>query len=255
MIKNKLFSSLFLLFSSLLFAQDAGSIIQSTLDRIDEDTVSTRATMLLTSKNGTVTERLVDQYGADSDDKEQAVIIFQKPASVAGTRFLTIREGDNDDKWIFLPSLGKVRRIASSEGSSSFMGTDFSYDDLSASNRDVEEDTHSILGEELLNGHDCWIIESVPKDSGYQYSKIMHWIEKNSFVEWKSEMYDKQGDQVKVLESLSFEDIQGNYTPVKTRMTNVQTGTSTTVETSIIKYNDAIPESVFTTRFLMTGRP
>jgi hypothetical protein len=147
-----------------LYAQDAGaqsaaSIVRSSRDRIDADTVSTRARMVITAKNGSTTERVIDQYGKDNaQGKSRTVIVFQQPASVRGTRFLTmentrgnasggasgIAAGD-DDQWIYLPSLGKVRRIASSEGGSSFMGTDMSYADLSATSRDVNEDAHILL--------------------------------------------------------------------------------------------------------------
>jgi outer membrane lipoprotein-sorting protein len=245
-----------------LYAQDAASIVRSSRDRIDADTVSTRARMVITAKNGSTTERIIDQYGKplktadDAQGKSRTVIVFQQPASVRGTRFLTMENtAGDDDQWIFLPSLGKVRRIASSEGSSSFMGTDMSYADLSAASRDVDEDTHTLLREEQYEGAACYVIQSTPKDSSYQYAKMLLWIDKTTLVNYKIEAYNQRGTLVKTLVSSGFHDVQGFLTPAQLKVTTIAAETSTTVYTDIIKYNDPIPESVFTTRFLETGRP
>jgi len=187
------------------------------------------------------------------------VIVFQQPASVKGTRFLTMENArgasGNNDQWIFLPSLGKVRRVSSSEGSSSFMGTDMSYDDLSVSNRNVDEDTHTLLREEQYEGAACYVIQSIPRDASYQYAKMISWIDKTTFVKYKIEAYDRRGTLVKTLVSSGFHDVQGFLTPQQLKVTTISSETSTTVYTEIIKYNDPIPEGVFTTRFLETGRP
>jgi hypothetical protein len=128
----KKFCLLFCLFFIFLitadvFAQDAASIVRASRDRITADTISTRSRMTVTTRDGTSSERLVDQYSKDGPNGARAVIVFQQPASVAGTRFLTMDNAEGtDDRWIYLPSLGRVRRVAASEGSGSFVGTDFS---------------------------------------------------------------------------------------------------------------------------------
>jgi hypothetical protein len=184
------------------------------------------------------------------------VIVFQNPASVAGTRFLTIENtGGNNDQWIFLPSLGKVRRIAASEGSNSFMGTDMSYDDLSVQSRKVEDDVHTFLRQEQYNGTACYVIQSVPKDQSYQYAKMILWIDKTTLVNHKIEMYNERGILVKMMESSGFHDVQGFLTPAQIKVSTVTAGTFTIIYTDIIKYDDPIPEGVFTPRFLETGRP
>jgi outer membrane lipoprotein-sorting protein len=239
-----------------LFAQDAESIVRASRDRISADTVSSRSRMVITAKNGSTTERLIDQYAKDdAQGNERMMIVFQNPASVKGTRFLTIdkKVGDSD-RWIFLPNLGKVRRIAASESGSSFMGTDFSYDDMSLMNREAEEDTHSILREETLNGVPCYLIQSVPRESDFQYSKIISWIGKSDSVSYQNEMYDKRGTLAKTMESGALKDVQGRLTPTQTTVRTVSAGTSTTIYMDIIKYDDPIPEGVFTTAFLETGR-
>ncbi len=239
-----------------LSAQSADDIVKSSRDRIDAKTISSRSRMTIYAKDGSTTERLLDQYSADSDTGNRTMIIFQKPASVAGTRFLTVeKKGSTDDRWIFLPSLGKVRRISSAESSGSFMGTDFSYEDVSISDRDYKEDTHVLLREEALDGVPCWVIESTPKDSGFQYSKTVSWIGKGDYVARRIDLFDKRGEAFKRLEMGDIKSVQGKLTPMSMKMSNLQEKTATAVSVEIMKYDDKIPPSVFTTRFLETGRP
>ena len=255
MKKKVLFAMLFLGTLLLLNAQDAESIIRSSRDRIKSDTISTRSKMVIRAKDGATSERLIDQYAKDGPKGKRTVIVFQQPASVAGTRFLTMENPPGaDDRWIFLPSLGKVRRIAASEGSGSFMGTDFSYDDISSMSRGVELDTHTLLREEVLDGSACYVIQSVSKDSSFQYSKIIQWVDKNTLVVTKIELYDKRNTLAKTVEISGLKDIQGRLTATITKITTHAAGTSTTINMDIVKYDDPIPERVFTTEYLETGR-
>jgi outer membrane lipoprotein-sorting protein len=239
-------------------AQDsASSIVEQSRNRIKADTVSTRSRMIITAKNGAATERVMDQYSKkDGQGNARAVIVFQEPASVRGSRFLTIENSGRDkDQWIFLPSLGKIRRIAASEGSGSFMGSDFSYDDISSADRKTDLDNHKILRTEKFNNKDCYVIESSSKDANYQYSKMIQWIDIGSLVIYKIELYDRRGNQVKLLEILELREVQGRLAPYVTKMTSLAEGTSTSLNVVNLKYDEAIPEGVFTTRFLETGRP
>jgi outer membrane lipoprotein-sorting protein len=251
----------FLFFAALLVtvfgaaAQDAASIVRDARDRIAADTISSRSRMIITAKNGSTTERRIDQYSKDGPNGSRTVVVFQSPANVANTRFLTMETGSgSNDQWIFLPSLGKVRRIAASEGSGSFVGTDLSYDDISSADRDANLDTHTLLREETLNGKACYVIESTPKDRSYQYSKMIQWIGKDDKVDYRIDLFDKRGVHVKTLEILELKNIQGRLSPVKTRMTTLAAGTNTTINVEILKYDDPVPEQVFTTAFLERGR-
>ena len=247
----------FVLINGFVSAQTAASIVENSRDRIKADTTSTRSRMIRTAKSGAVTEQVIDQYSKkDARGNRRSVIVFQDPASVRGTRFLSLENpGKDNDQWIFLPSLAKVRRIAASEGSDSFMGTDFSYDDISSVDRKADLDNHRIIREERFRDRDCYVIESVPKDANYQYSKMVQWIDKGSFIAYKVELFDKKGTQVKLLEMLEFRDVQGRQTAMATKMSSLAAGTSTSLNVQIIKYDDPIPEGVFTTNYLETGRP
>lgn len=236
--------------------ESAAAIVRSSRERIKADTISTRSRMTITAKNGGVTERLIDQYSKDGPRGGRTVIVFQQPAGVRGTRFLTMENaGGADDRWIFLPGVGRVRRLAASEGSDSFMGTDLSYDDISSADRSADLDSHVLLREESLQGKPCFVIESKPKDSAFQYSRMVSWIDRETRVSAKMELYDRRNALVKVLEVLEVRNVQGRLSPWVSRMSTLAAGTSTTITVEILKYDDPIPEGVFTTAYLETGRP
>ena len=247
--------AMLLLCAVLLNAQDAVSIMNSAKNRIKIDTISSRSRMVITAKNGSTTERVIDQYSKDGPNGGRTVIVFQRPANVAGTRFLTMdNAAGGTDQWIYLPNLGKVRRIAASESGGSFMGTDFSYDDISFVDREISLDNHTLLREESFNGNACYVVQSVPKDSTYQYSKTLSWVDKESFLIYKSEMYNRRGEAAKAMEMSNFKDVQGRLTPMLTKISTIGAGTSTTIYLDIIKYDDPIPDAVFTAAYLETGR-
>jgi hypothetical protein len=219
--------------------------------------------MVIQAKNGSTSERLIDQYSKDGPKGKRTVIVFQRPETVAGTRFLTMENpGSADDRWIFLPGVGKVRRMAASEGSGSFVGTDFSYDDIASASRSADIDTHTLLREENLNATGaatgaataCYVIQSVPRDSSYQYSKMLLWVAKDTKLTLKIELYDKKNTLVKVAEMSGIKEVQGRLTTTITKMTTLAAGSSTTLFMDSIKYDDPIPEQVFTTAYLETGR-
>lgn len=237
-------------------APDAAAIVAESRSHVKADTVSTRSRMVIQAKDGRTSERIIDQYAKDdSGGRARTMVVFQQPASVRNTRFLTMENsGGGDDRWIFLPSLGKIRRIAATEGGGSFMGTDFSYDDMSLQNRDTGVDSHRLLGEETVNGKACYVIESAVRDSAFAYSKYVQWIDKEIKISWKLELYDRKGNLIKLTEVLEAKEVQEQLTTSITKMTTLAAGTSTTVYMDIIKYNDPIPEGVFTTNYLETGR-
>jgi outer membrane lipoprotein-sorting protein len=260
MKRNALFAAL-VFGAALAYAQNGAPSAAQIMERAKTigagSTMMTRSRMVITAKNGSTSERVIDQYSKD-DAKGHArtVIVFQSPATVKNTRFLTIdKEGGGSDQWIFMPSLGKVRRIAASEGSGTFMGTDFSYDDMAAMDRDVNKDTHTLLREETLKGAACFVIQSIAKDADYQYGKTITWVDKANSRVYRSEMYDKKGNtMLKVSEMSGYETISGYDTPRETKISTIASGTSTTIYMDRIEYDKQIPERVFTTAYLESGR-
>jgi hypothetical protein len=246
---------LFLAGAAFLPAQSAEAIVDAARNRIGAETVTSRSRMALADRKGGTGERVIDQFTRKGTDGDRTLIVFQRPASIAGTRFLTIENNDRtNDKWIFLPNLGRVRRIAAAEGGGSFMGTDMSYDDIASANRAVSLDTHTLLREETVNGQPMFVIESIPRDKGYQYAKMVQWIGKTDRITHKIELYNRRGALHKVLEVLAVKTIQDWETPVVTRMTTVSAGTSTTINVDALRYDDPMPDGIFTQSYLETGR-
>jgi hypothetical protein len=134
------------------------------------------------------------------------------------------------------------------------MGTDFSFYYISSVNRNTGLDTHTLLREEIFNNEVCYVIQSVPKDSSYQYSRMIQWIAKDTKIILKIELFDRRNTHVKTVEMSGIKDVQGRLTVTITKITTHAAGTSTTINTEIIKYDDPIPERVFTVEFLETGR-
>lgn len=247
--------ALLVLAGTPLFALDGREIAQRVYDRDTGETTHSLVQMVLLESGGDTSTRTVENWIRDpAEGTSSSVVVFHEPAAVKNTRFLTIENKNrDDDQWIFLPGLGRVRRIAASEGDSSFMGTDFTYDDMQS--REVDEDSHTLLREEKMDDYDCYVLESVPKESSPQYSKRIQWIAKDSWIPVKIELYDSDGALQKVLTVKRLEKVQGFWTIIDTTMTNVQTGHSTALNIKKLVYNQDVPEGLFTVNFLRTGRP
>lgn len=259
-LSKKLFVALGvgLIATGALFADQKGTdIMQKVYDVAKPDYSHSAVEMDLISSNGDVQQRMVEEWGMnDSNDLASTVMIFRSPSTVKDTRFLQVEnEGDQaDSKWIYLPALRTVRRIASSEGDKSFMGTDATYDDMET--REVAEDTHTYLKDETVNGYDCYVVKSVAVDMGdSQYSQRISWIDKNSYVPVKIEMYDKSDDALyKVLTVNALKQIKGYWIPTDNTMANVQSGHSTDIKILQIELDKPLSSNMFTSNFLKTGR-
>ena len=244
-----------------VFAIDGTEIMQKVYDRQKPDFTQASVILNLVDKSGKVTEsRQVGEYGRCKNNLSDIVMIFFSPAAVKDTRFLQKEnEGDkDDDKWIYLPSLRSTRRVASSEGDKPFVGTDFTYDDMSS--REVSDDTHELLKESEDKGNfkDLYVVKSTPKDpKSSQYQYRISWVTKDSWIPTYVELYDKKGKLLKVNEIKAITPKTGNKTyniPSENVMTNVQTGHSTQLIMKNINVDKPLPDGYFTSNFLNTGR-
>ena len=231
-------------------------------DRPDGDDQKGVMQMTLINRRGRTRERTVlslsKEYGKDS----KSLMFFQAPADVKGTGFLQYEYDDpskEDDRWLYLPALKKVRRISGSSKNDYFMGTDFTYDDMGG--RSVDEDTHKLLREEEINGIKYWVVESIPKDKDYMYSKTVKWIRQDALIPIKVEFYDRQGNLLKVL---TIPDIrkqdaclparQGFWTMFRMEMDNLQEKHKTILEIKEIHYNIGLKDNLFRVSTLERGR-
>lgn len=184
------------------------------------------------------------------------LVTFLSPSDVKGTKTLLIeRSGKDDDMWIYLPALKKVRRLVSSDKKSSFVGTDFSYGDVIGHR--VDEWNHKILGEEKVDGRDCWSMESTPKNKDVAentgYSKRTACIDKESYLMAKGEAFDLNGNLLKKFKSSGFEkkDEKANkWQAMRIEAENTQTKHRTVIEFKNFKANVGVSDDLFTARNL-----
>ena len=256
-MKKNIFLCLMVLCPILLFSQNAKEIVKKAKTQVDLSSLGTRAKMQIQKDGKTLNILLIDQYSSkDKNGFQRTMIEFKEPAIAKGTRFLMQEKKDGTmDQRIFLPSLKKVRRIATeNDGSESFMGTDFSYNDVSFMTRDADRDDFVLLEEQTIEGKECYAIEGKPKDVGYSYNKTVLFISKQDNMILKVEFYNKENVLVKILELSNYKKIQNVLTPMQTKISTLATNTSTIIELQKVSYGMRIPEKVFTTKYLETGR-
>ena len=182
----------------------------------------------------------------DYNKDRKSLIVFQAPDAIKGTGFLEYEYEDpsrEDDRWLYLPALNNVKRIESSSSNESFMGTDFTYDDMGW--RSIEEDNHKLLREEEYAGHRCWIVEFIPKDKNYLYSKVVAWVRQDALIAAKAEYYDRQGNLFKRLTVDDMRKVNGFWTAIKTEMKNVQEKHKTILKLKAIQYNLGLKDTLF----------
>ncbi len=192
----------------------------------------------------------------DHGKTEKRLIRFLSPADVKGTGLLSYDyEKKDDDIWFFLPALRKTRRIVSSEKSKSFMGSEFTYADITPSSTD--DFNHQLLRSEKAGGVDCWVIEAKPKNGRIAdengYSKRIAWIGKKDYVVRRAHSFDLKGRLEKKLEAGSVKEVdpkKHRYRPMKMKMVNVQNKRSSELVVEKIKLRADIPDKYFTTRYL-----
>ncbi|MCK4640652.1 MAG: outer membrane lipoprotein-sorting protein [Candidatus Marinimicrobia bacterium] len=192
----------------------------------------------------------------DNGQTEKKLIRFLTPADVKGTGFLTFdyRKKD-DDKWLYMPALRKTRRIVSSENAKSFMGSEFSYADMTPPT--VEDFTYNILGEEEINGVLCWKIEITPKDDDVAdesgFSKKISYIGKQDYVIRRAVYFDLDEElhkELTVHEIKELDTKNHRYRLIHIEVENKQNGRKSILQVEKILFAPAVNDEYFTTRYL-----
>ncbi len=212
-----------------------------------------RVMMRLIGKEGKERVRemtmLRKNFGESGGDQKYFIYFYQ-PSDVREMTFMVWKyPKKDDDRWLFIPALNMVRRIAASDRRSSFVGSDFTYEDVSG--RDIEDDTHSILKEEKAGNRDCYVIKSVPKDEkGTDYAYKLSWIDKERWLPLKEEYQSKKGELQKVFTADEVKEVSGLWTITRRTMKNMESGHRTEVTFEKVEYNLGVEDDLFTERFL-----
>jgi predicted RND superfamily exporter protein len=231
---------------------DKNFIVNKYADSVSQNT------MTLTNKSGQ--QRVRKTFGTSKlepngiDNKRMTR--FLEPTDVKGTVSLLVEHSDKDDDiWIYLPSVKKVRRLISSNKKDSFVGTDFSYGDVIG--HKVKEWDHKLLKEEEVDGKACYVMESTPKDATVKtntgYSKRVTWIQKDIFVTLKAMFYDEAGDLLKEAKYSNYkvaDAAKQRYQAFLLEARNVQTEHSTSIRIDESKANTGVKDDFFTTRYM-----
>ncbi|MDD5573601.1 MAG: outer membrane lipoprotein-sorting protein [Candidatus Omnitrophica bacterium] len=207
-----------------------------------------RVEMTVTDAQGRARQRVMSILRLDiGDDAEQKYYVyFHRPTDVKGMAYIVWKHpGLDDDRWLYLPALDLVRRIAASDKRSSFAGTNFLYEDISG--RGLALDTH-----ELAGGDDkTYEIKNTPKDKGtVEFSYYVTRINKDSFVPVMAEYYDKNGKLYRRMEAVETKEIQGYLTITKMKATDLNASSSTIAIFDNVEYDIGLEEDVFSERYL-----
>ncbi len=220
------------------------------------------ATFTLTNKGGQ--ERTRKVYGVTKLEANtintRRMTRFLEPGDVKGTVTLLIEQSDrDDDMWVFLPALKKVRRLVSSNKKESYIGTDFSYGDVMG--HKVPEWEHKLVGEEKIDSSAVYVIESIPRSEAVQsssgYSRRKSWIRKDNFVSVRQEFWDENGDMIKIILANDIQHVDSDrnkWQPMILSAQSLQTGHSTKIVYDNYKVNQAVQDEYFSPRYMERER-
>ncbi|MDD3619974.1 MAG: outer membrane lipoprotein-sorting protein [Desulfobulbaceae bacterium] len=213
-----------------------------------DDDYRAEVTMTISDAQGRKRERELVMLRRDLTDggEQKFYLYFNKPGDVRGMVFMVHkRPGGEDDRWLYLPALDLVRRIAASDKRTSFVGSHFVYEDVSG--RGIEEDTHELV--ETTDSH--FLLKSTPRNpAAVEFSSYTLWIDRVTFLPVKAEYYDRQDRLYRRIEAEAVETIQDRPTIVRSRAQDLAGGGETVTEFTGIRYDLGIDDTIFTERYL-----
>jgi hypothetical protein len=211
--------------------------------------------MTITDKQGRTRSRRLTILRRDtpSDDSQSAVcraqkyyVFFHRPSDVKGMVFTAWKHAEqDDDRWLYLPALDLVKRIAAGDKRTSFAGSHFFYEDISG--RDITGDRHELI-EANAN---YYVLKGIPADAeSVEFKHYVIWIHRGSFIPVKVEFFDAQDQLYRVYQATKVETVQGLPTVIESRMEDRISGGNTTLKFSRVQYDLGIDEQVFDERYL-----
>jgi hypothetical protein len=202
-------------------------MMRSLQAREQGDNASTMLRVELRTKDGASVTRTVETYRKKCDGASRQLVVLREPADVAGAAFLSWMHPDRyPDMWVYLPELGRPRQLNPATRGESFMGSDFTYEDLGAPAGDGR--THELIDEPVLDGEPAYQVESRPRLSDL-YSRIMTWVSRVTFLPLRVEYFDRADRLLKVGRFSDVRSVNGIPTVFAFEMENVRTGHRTTV--------------------------
>jgi len=238
-------------------AEEKGLSIATEASASDEGWGDSQAKMkmVLRNKAGKESSREVRLKNLEVlDDGDKSLSIFDKPADVKGTSFLShTHVVKPDDQWLFLPALKRVKRISSANKSGPFMGSEFSYEDLSS--QEVDKYTHTYIADEEVDGRIAYKLDQVPTYVKSGYTKRTIWIDQEHLYPVKIEFYDRKGTLLKTLEFKDYQQYVDKYWRASQMlMINHQNGKSTDLIWEDYEFQVGLEDSDFSQSALKRAR-
>jgi outer membrane lipoprotein-sorting protein len=209
-----------------------------------------RVSMKLINAQGSVRERNLTmlRLNVGTSGDQRYYLFFHSPADVKGTAFLVWKyPRAEDDRWIYIPAISLVKRIAADDKRSSFVGSDFTYEDVSG--RDLADETHQLLRREEFDGRPTFVVESKPKVA-IDYVRRLVWVDAERWLPLKEEYYDAQGQILRVFTATKVEQPNGVWTVTGRTMANPKSGQRTEVSLDNVEYGVGLSPDIFTERYL-----
>jgi len=255
---KRLFISLGVLFTVpfMLFAQETTgySIMKKAVNKSNWDDMKATLTLTLRNNRGETRVRKIQFFARDNAQDETSMLMrFEAPADVQGTGFLTIEHNNGEDeRYLYLPALRRVKRIATSGSGGNFMSSDFTYYDIGTPK--LDEWNYTRLEDDMYNGIPCFVVECRPKTKAIRedtdYGKIIRWVSKGKFNTIHSVYYDQSMEKKKVLDVPEFTELKGVDFASKMIMHDIQIDHTSTMEFSGIVIDTGIPVDFFSQRYL-----
>ncbi len=243
----------------------ARQVIELADARDDGDTAIADYTLVLIDRRDRQRVRDFTFYRQDEGEDTRTLAHFDSPADIRGTAYLNLDWDDperDDDSWLYLPTLQRVKRIASSDKSDAFLGSDFSYADINGF--EIAWFDYSFVAQsELVDGADTWVIEATPKpefkeraedETGYSHMRL--WIRKDNYIQARGQAWELRGNRIKFFTSSDIEQIDGIWTVRRMQATTTRNGRrqhASVLQVNDVTYNAAIEQQLFTTENMQRG--
>ncbi len=239
----------------------AAEVMQRVATRPDGDSSERTVRIELIDRRGTVREQTTRAFRKQTADGRRTAIFYLEPANVRGTAFLTYDYANaEDDQWLYLPALRKVRRVPAAQRGDYFLGTDLNYEEVRSDNRvtlgDWSFGTQS-LAPETIDGVSCIVVEgtaaspAIARELGY--SRARWHVDPATWMSRRTEYWDQSGNRLKTVDNRDLKQVDGIWTPGRIEAINHKTGHRTVLHMSEIKFGKPLADQLFTQQQLMRG--
>ena len=241
--------------------QQKGRAIFEEIDHRDLgfNDFSSQQEMVLRNKSGQESRRVMENTVLEGDadskiDGDKTLIVFREPKRIRGTALITHAHSQrDDDQWLYLPALGRVKRISGASKAGSFVGSEFSYEDLAP--QEVDDYSYEYIEDEIYTGQDCFKVIRIPKDKDSGYTRQIIWVDKAEYRIQKIEFYDRKHTLIKILTVSGYQKYMDQYwRPGRLSMVNQQDGKSTEMIATNYVFRQGLTDADFSENSLRRVR-